>query len=370
MDRFLRALVVVVAACVLGGCPPVAEEEPPPVFYAPDADGPWVAGTAEHAITSREGVGLDLQIWYPADSFGDEPYRYDDVFEGAAASWSTADCSTVRPVVVFSHGNGGIPAQTYTVMERLASHGWVVAAPGHTFNTTYDLDSDRWLEVALRRPWDVADAFDAIADPGSGLAGAALDGCVDEAAGYAVMGHSFGGFTSYATAGALYDVGTLGLVCDAEPQNACDTVAAWADAGDATADRSDDRVWAAVPWAPAWWESFGEHLGAIDVPVLVIGADRDAATTWEEDVRPSFDALTATPRYLAQIEDAGHFSFTDACAFLDFDDGCTDDFRPPEEVIGLTATMSLAFLRHVRGDDRAADWLPPAAGLSSWEAVD
>lgn len=111
-------------------------------------------------------------------------------------------------------------------------------------------------------------------------------------------------------------------------------------------------------------------LGDIDVPTLGIGADRDATTPWDTVVEPSNRELTTTPRALAELTDAGHFSFTDFCTAVNADDGCSDDFRPFEDVLATTRTSALAFLRSVQGDERAQEWLPPDEGVSSWESSD
>jgi predicted dienelactone hydrolase len=357
----------------LAACTPAEEpiEDPTPApFFEPDAPGPHRAGTDAFEFGSREGVPLKLQVWYPAAEYGDGEYRYGDLSAGGAPDWSTVDCPTPRPVLLFSHGNGGLAYQTWSVMEFFASHGWLVAAPGHTYNTIFDMDEDLWLEVALRRPWDIADSFDFLIEESS-RSNTKLSGCVDPDAGYAVMGHSFGGFTSYAVAGSTYDVDVLAARCINNPEPACDAIDELADTGPgATIDHSDPRAWATVPWAPAWYDRFGEGLAQIDVPALVIGADRDATTPWDSVVEPSFAALTTTPRTLAQLTDAGHFSFIDFCTVVNAEDGCGETFRPYEDVLVTTRTAALAFLQRVQGEERAADWLPPAEGVTSWEEIE
>ena len=89
------------------------------------------------------------------------------------------------PLVVFSHGNGGMRLQSLFFTEYLASHGYVVIAPDHTYNTFLDNDDDYFLEVLYRRPLDLSDSFDWLVAQ-SGEAGGALAGCVDGAAGFAV----------------------------------------------------------------------------------------------------------------------------------------------------------------------------------------
>ncbi len=380
-----RPLLAISLALVLSGCPgPGTEPDDDTVgdddttseddeFTPPNVPGPHLIGTDEREATSREGLLLPVQVWFPTRDTTDDTYVYDDLIPGAAGQGADPDCAQVRPVMVFSHGNSGIRYQTWSVMEFFAGHGWIVVAPDHVENTFLDFDMDLWPRIAMRRPWDVADTFDWLV-AASGDEDDPLAGCVDGAAGYAVMGHSFGGFTTYAVAGAQLDMDALAAECAADPVEGCDAVEAWQaeHPGERFADHSDPRVWAAVPWAPAWHEFFGGTMDEIVVPTAVVGADRDTLTPWETAVEPSYRELEVVPRYLAGLEDAGHYSFTDFCDLLPAsgNNGCEDDFRPYDEVLETTRTLSLAFLLATRGVEEARDWLPPEEGVGVWEAVE
>ena len=50
--------------------------------------------------------------------------------------------SSPYPVVLFSHGNGGFLAQTSYLMEELASHGYIVIAIAHSYNTPVNVFPD------------------------------------------------------------------------------------------------------------------------------------------------------------------------------------------------------------------------------------
>jgi len=345
--------------------------EPP--FHPPDEPGPYPAGTEEYEAPSREGLTLPVQVWFPAVEATDEVHTYDDLLPGGGWDDAEPDCSSPYPVLLFSHGNSGIRYQTFSVMEFLASHGWVVVAPDHVQNTFLDFDTDLWPRIAMRRPWDIADTFDWLVAEAAD-ADSDLYGCIDPEAGYAVMGHSFGGWTTYAVAGASLDMDTLVASCAVDPVEGCDAVDAWvADhPGESISDRSDPRAWAAVPWAPAWHEYFGGAIADIEVPTAVLGADRDTLTEWDDTVLPSYLDLTVVPRYLAGLQDAGHYSFTDFCDLLpaSSNNGCEEDFRPAAEVLDTTRTLSLAFLLSVAGVEEAAAWMPPEEGIGLWEAVE
>lgn len=339
----------------------------PAPYVAPGERGPWIAGTAEATFEGPAGA-MPVQVWYPATEAGDGLYRYDDFLEGTAREDAVPDCAAARPVVVFSHGNGGLRYQSIFLTEHLASQGWVVVAPDHVGNTTFDEGDASLAELILRRPADAAASFDWLADTDAdGL----LAGCVDPDDGYAMVGHSFGGYTTLAVAGATLDAAASAAYCEtAEGTWLCgDFAAAMADAGEETLSLADPRAWAAVPMAPAGYEVLVGGLGAIEVPTLVLGGSLDDLTPMATQVGPIYGDLVVTPRALGTVEGAGHFSFSDACAMVPTYDDCDPPFLPDTETHPVIATAATAFLRWVRGDEAAAEWLPdPDAQILGWEA--
>lgn len=363
-----RSACTIMALWVLSGCSD-GRDEPGP-FTPPDAPGEHKAGYQTATAPGPEGLELPVYAWYPARGSEQElDYIEIGAITGSAVEEGRAVCETPRPVVVFSHGNGGMAVQTFSLYEHLARHGFVVAACDHVHNTFWGGDQTLWAALVMRRPLDVAATFDwLIAE--SENSNSPMAGCLDPAAGYAVMGHSFGGYTTYATAGATIAMDVLATGCEGDDGPGCDAVRAWMDdhPNETTLDRGDSRVWAAVPLAPAWHWVFGPGLSQISVPTLVVGGELDNLTTWDEDVEPSYQKLTTSPRLLAGLEGAGHYSFTDFCPLVGTSfNGCEPDARPPAEVLVSLRTLVLAFLLKTLGEDRADSWLPPAEGLSHWE---
>ncbi|PKN99329.1 MAG: alpha/beta hydrolase [Chloroflexi bacterium HGW-Chloroflexi-4] len=67
---------------------------------------------------NNENRKLTVQYWYPADANG----KY--------------------PLVIFSHGSFGTVTSNVSLFSELASHGYVVASIGHTYQSLYTTDAD------------------------------------------------------------------------------------------------------------------------------------------------------------------------------------------------------------------------------------
>jgi predicted dienelactone hydrolase len=308
--------------------------------------GPYAPGTFSAEITGSTGVGLTVQVWYPADAPGSETVVYDNLYPGEATTDATPSCGESRPVLVFSHGYSGIRWQSGFLVEHLASHGYVVLAPDHTYNTFLDNDDAHFEELLTRRPQDLIDTFDWALSQ-SEDADSSLSGCIDGAAGYAVAGHSFGGYTAYATGGA-----TINL-------------------NGATDNLGDSRVWAVVPLAP--WDVNGtitDGAADITVPLMCLSGTRDETTTWDE-VSGMYAAATVTPRYLGEFPDAGHYSFSPvACDFGLAGDGCGEDFLDLDAFTQTVNTAVTAFLEESRGTAGAIGQLPAESDDLIWQITE
>src|SRR5262249_3350936 len=104
----------------------------------PSDHGPYAVGFTRRTYTKpSETTGqpraLDTAIWYPAVPGTGSP-------DGALLR----DAQMARrrsPLVLFSHGSGGLPGPSPFLTETLASWGFVVAAPPHPGNTTFELST-------------------------------------------------------------------------------------------------------------------------------------------------------------------------------------------------------------------------------------
>jgi len=125
--------------------------------------GHTIMSVVGHKGSINEDRPLDVLIWYPADpkSYKDAPPSiYRSRLKGvplpgpwAALSWEFAaerarDNPAVKtrgrsyPLIVVSHPNAGDPFNSSKIIERLASYGYVVAAPFHNGDTQDDVRID------------------------------------------------------------------------------------------------------------------------------------------------------------------------------------------------------------------------------------
>src|SRR3989442_888947 len=333
-----------------------AEGVSPPHTLGPTAEpGPFPVGVQTLALvdpsrTDVTGSGprpVTVEVYYPSTpaAVAGVPHDIAEVL-GIPVATTPAFRNVARapgpfPLVLFSHGNGGIRFQSIFLCAHLASHGYVVASPDHRGDTFVDLLmglSDP--QGAMNRPLDlrfVTDhmlAFDAA--PGNFFADL-IDG-----AHIAASGHSFGGFTDFLIAGGPSPVGTF----------------------------TDPRVRAIFPMAPA--AVFDDAFFAtITVPTLIVGGTLDTTVPFAANQQRPFDALPpgALLDGLAELTDVGHFTFSNLCevprnliALIGgFDEACQPSHLPWRYAHRNGHVFSLNFFAALlKGDPAALARLAPA----------
>lgn len=321
--RFPLIFTACVLALAMTACGDDTEEffgpstEPGPL-HAPDEIGPFAVGRSSFTIVDagRDGRELPVDVWYPVDpqDAGGEQSLYQVtvqvwifklVFTAPSdLAWKDAPISQAGdfPLIVFSHGSGGLRYQSFFLTETLASHGFVVASAGHVGNTLLDELGGTFApltEMMVARPLDVSFLITRMlerdGDPGDFL----YERIDEERIG--VCGHSFGGFTSFAMA--------AGFGADPPEEVASELPDGFVPLP------PDPRVDAIAPLAPASsWFGDGE-LAAISVPALIMGGTDDTTTPIEtENVRP-FELMPGTV-FRADLEGAVHFSFSNSCNLI------------------------------------------------------
>lgn len=334
----------------------------------PADPGPYQVGHHQQVFTDTEGHQLATSVWYPVDpATTGTPGRYDVLgfpVDSFGPMLDSAPAATGRfPVVLFSHGQGGLRVQSTFLTEALAGHGFVVVSADHLGDSLLGSLSGAppitYEEMRARRVQEARFLIDRVLgtdDTGT----APWSGHVDHDR-IGATGHSLGGYTALGLA-----VGT-GATSGTLP--------------------GDPRVRAVAALAPG--PEFGadpQGLAAMEQPLLIIGGTEDLAikpagdNIWERSGSPA--------RFRVDLEGAGHDSFTilcDADQYLS-DPSIPDNIRTVLQMAGqdncganapsmpdaqaqrlVTGYLVAFFARYLSDDDRFASSLAAADGATWYD---
>ncbi|MFV8752807.1 alpha/beta hydrolase family protein [Nannocystaceae bacterium ST9] len=338
-----------------------SSESGEPDFETYDQPGPYAVGTRAFVLADPQGDReLEVQLWYPAEGGpGSDPIgafvtaepnagAFQDLVDAASEPCTRKITSSrfdaaratepagLLPTVLFSHCHTCTRFSSYSLAERLASHGFLVAAVDHAGNTLFDQLAGDPLPVDAAtlelRASDMRRLLDELLDPATSSLPAEFVGLADpERVG--VFGHSFGSVT---TGKLLQD---------------------------------DDRFVAGVGIAAPFESPIlpGISMAAIEEPILLLVAVEDNSITeiGNNILRNNF-TIANTPAWKIEFTDAGHWSFSDICNLIDgFQPGCGEGQRQtnPDESFtyldnqlarDLTATKVTSFFAlTLRGEAEA-----------------
>ena len=252
--------------------------------------GPHPVGVRTEVLTdpSDPARSLATDLWYPALPTTGEPDADHPFGPRHAATIDAVAIDASCPLVVFSHGNGGLRRQSTFLTTHLASWGIAVVAPDHTGNTFFDTlhfkDDDERIAAHKRareqRPRDalcaIAAALDGRFEPGPTIDGSRIG----------ALGHSFGGWTASKLPALEARIQALCLLAPA----------------------SEPFVGRAA-YAP------GELPFDRDVGTLIVAGTDDVLVDLETSVRPLMRRLGA-PTALVGIDGADHYHFCDGIPVL------------------------------------------------------
>ena len=319
-------------------------DEPVDLVTSLAEPGPYAVGFRATEVTydSSEGARtLRFTVWYPSDATDGTHPRYNGLVESTVA-WQDAELAAGGPFPahVYSHGHQGYAEASGFWMEHLASHGFVVAAPDHTGNTTFD-GSERLTEIYFLRAEDLGATIDTLAAPTGDLA--FLSGAVD-LEGLTASGHSFGGYTLHALAGATFDPDLIAQCLDGTDTSSYCSTMDDAAAARLAAGLTDPRITAFVSMAPGDFRLFGASgLAAVDRPILHMTGDLDPQTgSVAEDI---WGALAGGPHRRVDIAGGGHQTFTDFSGVLETFDGLIE----AERGFRIVDAYGLGWIHHQRG---------------------
>jgi predicted dienelactone hydrolase len=325
-------------------------------------------------------------IWYPARSGGGRSitYAYElklfaplgrlaiATHQGRASRDAPYDLQSggPYPLVVLSPGYA-IGSTSYAwLAEHLASYGLVVISP----EPDEELNPAQIWRSTVTRPHDLRNLL-AYVD-GQLRRGGDFEGLIDPDR-TAVIGHSYGGYTALAAAGARLDTDAFKARCKAE--HVADGPNTWL--CDALVPHLSDMAELAglerVPsglW-PAWGEPGVDAivsmagdaylfdrtgLAEISVPVLAIGGTADTDTPYTWGTQPTYDFTSSTSKVKVTLRDAGHMIFTGPCdhvrRFMKILPGgfCSDSTWDRDRAQALIRHFTTAFLLAQLSDDRQA----------------
>ena len=217
------------------------------------------------------------------------------------------------PVIVLSHGLSSKPEEFADIGQHLASYGYVVVMPQHIGSDVQQtqaflksLSREVFLtEEFIERPLDISYVIDQLEERNL----REFDGqlILDKVG---VFGHSFGGYTALAVAGATIDFDNLEEECHVGRGRINTALLLQCRALELehkTYNFRDDRVVAVIAHNPVNRSIFGPNgLSQIQIPVLMGAGSYDPATPFVWEQLASFTWLTNSNKYLVLQQGQAH----------------------------------------------------------------
>ena len=293
--KIIGGMVLVVLLVVMGGVAAV---------FLNAAKPPHRVGFEQVTVLDTQDKPLDVGIWYPTDS------KPSPTVIGLSAQWVATNGTVIGnnlPLIVISHGNGGVFSSHSDTALALASAGFVVAAVTHTGDNFKDqsyVGKPRWLIDRARHVHLVLDYM---------LDGWRAKRQID-AVHIGMFGFSAGATTALVTLGGVPDLARLGSHCRAHPEFAC-TLWKRFPTHPVAADAwvHDPRVKAAVIAAPGYGFAFEpDGLSQVTAPVQLWNGVDDRNVPYETNEAIVRRLLPVPPEYHA-VPGAAHFTFLAPC---------------------------------------------------------
>lgn len=247
-------------------------------------------------------------------------------YQGSVESCEATICLSSKQsshrVAIISHGAFGSPREMNWLGFALASQGWVVAGVAH-FGESWVYGAENIDPSSTMRFWqrsqDVSFAIDSLSNEGLFNISLKTDKVI-------MLGHSSGGFTSLAMAGASLEAGKSEAYCasdKAKDDKGCGygqkskrkpmSEEMLKKIGLLQEQMRDERVVAVITLDPALGHAVSEQsLESIKVPTLVLGSVKNDFLPYS--VHSKYYANHIQGANLVGIEQgAGHFVYIDEC---------------------------------------------------------
>lgn len=248
---------------------------------------------------------LHIAIWYPSDSPTADANLV--AFDMSVAANAPVPAG-LHPLIVMSHGTGGMEFNSYDTAMALADAGFIVVAVRHTGDNYRDHSTSFTSRQFVDRPRHISRVIDFMLNAWPGHAS------VDPAR-IGIFGHSAGGTTSLLIAGGIADLSRVAAFCRTNPEDwSCQQVRQHphtpAENMTVPIAAPDPRVKAVVLAAPAISVVFQpDGLSSIKVPVQLWVGEKDQIVTDASSLR----TLLPTPPDYHLIANGGHFAYLTPC---------------------------------------------------------
>ncbi len=297
----------------------------------------------EAGVKTYQWQNLKVMVWYPAKPSARTAFDYYGFIKGQAVYQAEKDLTGAPyPLIVFSHGLGMCAYQSVFLMESLAKEGFIVIAPDHKdaalchigggSDLTYQEMVNALLQGAGNFDRTVTALFpqqiNYIKDPvyrpeeirvvlTSFLVDSEWSGLIDFFR-IGGLGHSFGGWTMEALAGAEIDCHVPAdygpEVCSAPSQKLSTAqmqkqLCCLPKYQGKIFNFYDSRIKAIAVLAPGSF--IFPHYGAlkINVPVMFVAGDH-FEVDWNTNLQLPYN-LTVSPKYLVRMRGADHLTASD-----------------------------------------------------------
>jgi len=247
-------------------------------------------------------------------------------YQGGSKTCESSICLTPtqddQKVAIISHGAFGSPREMNWLGFALASQGWVVAGVAHYGESwvygAQTIDPSTVMRF-WQRPEDVSFAIDSLSEPGLFNTSLKTNKVI-------MLGHSSGGFTSLAMAGASLEAGKSEAYCASEiakldkgcgygqqKNRKTNNTEMLKKLKSVQSQMFDERVTAVIALDPALGHAVSEQsLETIQVPTLVLGSVDNDFLPYK--VHSKYYADHIKGANLVGIEQgAGHFVYIDNC---------------------------------------------------------
>jgi predicted dienelactone hydrolase len=269
------------------------------------------------------------------------------------------------PVIIFSHGLSSRPEDFSDWAAHMASYGYLVAMPQHPGSDMGQRDRFKQglsrelflVSEFIDRPQDISDVIDELERRNAAEFGGQLD--LDNVG---VAGHSFGGYTAFAVAGATIDFEFLADECGDRFSYLNTSLLLQCQAlvlPHQPYSFRDERVQAVAVMNPVNSSIYGRSgLGNIQTPTLILSGSHDPATPAVFEQFRTFPWMTTQNRYLGLIEGQAHVDFSQVDAGITDTINSIDGLTLAEPQIIQTYAQSLSVAFFGVYTEQNDDYLP------------